>query len=194
MIKVIDNFIPKVFQDQLEKQLLELDFAWSYLPHTSPPGVFGTFADKNCFDTSQFVHRFLADGQPVSNYYPLVYPFLYFMAAHGYESLKFWRCKSNMTLPIAVPEGTHTYPHTDLDDEKVKGISMVYYANDSDGDTIFFEESSKEFNGTLTERQRVSPKKGTAVLFDSSIIHAGQVPKSSKNRLVVNSIFLAQET
>ena len=192
MIKVIDNFIPKVFQDQLESQLSALDLAWSYLPHTSPPGVSGTFADPNGFDTPQFVHRFLVDGDPVSNYYPLIYPFLYFMSVHNCEVSRFWRCKSNMTLPIAVPEGTHTYPHTDLDDEKAKGISMVYYANDSDGDTIFFEESSKEFNGTLTERQRVSPKKGTAVLFDSSIIHAGQVPKNSKNRLVVNSIFLVE--
>lgn len=194
MIRVIDNFVPKVFQDQLEKQLSELEFAWAYSPHTSTPGALGTYADPKCVDTSQFVHRFLADGQPVSNYYPLVYPFLYFMSMHGCEVSKFWRCKSNMTLPITVPEGTHTCPHTDLDDPNVKGISMVYYVNDADGDTIFFEESSKEFNGTLTERQRVSPKKGTAVLFDSSIIHAGQVPKNSKNRLVVNSIFLTQET
>ena len=194
MIKVIDNFIPKVFQDQVEEQLSVIDFAWSYSPHTSPPGALGTFEDPNCSDTPQFVHRFLADGEPVSNYYPMVYPFLYFMSMHGYESLKFWRCKSNMTLPISVPEGTYTRPHTDLDDENIKGISVVYYANDSDGDTIFFEESSKGFNGTLTEVQRVSPKKGTAVIFDSEIIHAGQVPKNSKNRLVVNSIFLTQET
>ena len=190
MIRVIDNFVPKVFQDQLENQLSALDFSWIYWPYTSTPNVQGTFLDKNCFDPSQFVHSFLADGEPVSNYYPLIYPFLYFMSIHNCEVSKFWRCKSNMTLPITVPEGTHTYPHTDLDDEKVKGISMIYYANDADGDTIFFEESSKEFNGTLTERQRVSPKKGTAVLFDSSIIHAGQVPKNSKNRIVVNSIFL----
>lgn len=189
MIRVIDNFVPKVFQDQLENQLSAVDFTWIYFPHTSTPNSQGVFVDKNCFDTSQFVHRFLADGEPVSNYYPLVYPFLYFMSIHNCEVSRFWRCKSNMTLPITVPEGTHTYPHTDLD-ENVKGVSLIYYANDSDGDTIFFEESSKDFNGTLTERQRVSPKKGTAVLFDPSIIHAGQVPKNSKNRLVVNAIFL----
>ena len=190
MIQVIENFIPKIFQDQLEEQLSNLEFSWACLPNTSLPGGYGTFDSANCFDAPQLVHKFLADGTPVSNFYPLVYPFLYFMASHGYGVSKFWRCKSNMTLPIAVPEGTYTYPHTDLDREGVKGISMVYYVNDSDGDTIFFKESPKEFAGVLTETQRVSPKRGTAVIFDSAIIHAGQVPKISKNRIVVNSIFL----
>ena len=93
-------------------------------------------------------------------------------------------------MPVNVPEEAHSYPHTDLNQADVKGISMLYYVNDSDGDTIFFEESPEEFNGTLSVKQRVSPKKGTAVIFDSATIHAGQVPKNAKNRVVVSSIFL----
>jgi hypothetical protein len=191
MIKVIENFVPEIFQYQLENQLSTPEFPWSYFSKTCNPANKGTYPDQNYFDTSQFVHMFLTNDTSVSNYYSLVFPFLYFMPLHGYNVSGFWRCKSNMTLPVNVPDGSYNCPHTDLDDPNMRGVSMLYYVNDADGDTIFFKESPKDFNGTLTELQRVSPKKGMAVIFDSKIIHAGQVPKNSKNRIVVNSIFLA---
>ena len=190
MISIVEDFVPKIFQDQLEAQLLSPEFLWSYSPYTTNPSRSAIFVDKDCSDTPQFVHGFFGDNTAYSNYYTLIHPFLYFMSMHNYKVASFWRSKSNMTLPVNVPKEAHSYPHTDLNQAGVKGISMLYYVNDSDGDTIFFEESPEEFNGTLTVKQRVTPKKGTAVIFDSATIHAGQVPKNAKNRVVVSSIFL----
>ena len=193
MFKVIENFVPKIYQDQLEEELSSVEFAWFYLPSTTIADEKTSFIDQNCVDTPQFVHPFCRNGQITSKFYNLVHPFLYFMAANDHEVLGFWRGKSNLTLPFTVPAGSHSNPHVDVDfgnPEASKHLSMLYYVNDSDGNTIFFEESPKEFNGTLTEKQSVTPKKGTAVIFDSTTIHAGQIPTNSKRRMVANSIFL----
>ena len=68
-------------------------------------------------------------------------------------------------LFITVPHKTsldHYAPHTDRPEEH---LGLIYYVNDSDGDTIFFEDGK--------ESKRVTPKKGRVVLFDGSTLHAG---------------------
>ena len=64
--------------------------------------------------------------------------------------------------------------------------SLIYYVNDSDGDTIFFNDNLKEI-------KRVNPKKGKAVLFDSNILHCGSNPINTLNRVVINFIFEGNE-
>tara|TARA_B110000977_G_C11090784_1_gene496777 strand:- start:469 stop:1050 length:582 start_codon:yes stop_codon:yes gene_type:complete len=66
-------------------------------------------------------------------------------------------------------------PHTDL---KYKHYVVLYYVNDSDGDTVFFNKHNKII-------KRVTPKKGRVVVFDGSILHGGGIPKISP-RAVVN--------
>lgn len=78
------------------------------------------------------------------------------------------------------------YPH----------ISMVYYINDTDGDTKFynlkegkvdnFKEylNNKEFDRFL-EFKSVTPKKGKIVVFDGLILHSSTYPKQ-KDRYVIN--------
>ena len=60
--------------------------------------------------------------------------------------------------------------------------TFLYYVNDSDGDTIFFNKNKKEI-------KRVKPKKGTGVLFKSNTLHAGSNPINSDKRMVINYIF-----
>ena len=53
-------------------------------------------------------------------------------------------------------------------------MNLIYYPEDSDGDTIFFNE---KFEGKfvkdrkLTIRERVEPKNNTAVMFKGNISH-----------------------
>lgn len=80
-------------------------------------------------------------------------------------------------LFITVPHKTtleHYAPHTDRSEEH---LGLIYYVNDSDGDTIFFEGDK--------ELQRVTPKKGRIVLFDGSTLHAGGFPTDNP-RCIVN--------
>jgi hypothetical protein len=78
------------------------------------------------------------------------------------------------------------YPH----------ISMVYYINDSDGDTKFYKlkegssdnfikyVSNKEYD-RFQEFKSVSPKKGRVVVFDGLILHHSTYPKYG-DRYVIN--------
>ena len=70
-------------------------------------------------------------------------------------------------------------PHTDL---MVPHYVCLYYINDTDGDTIFFEDDKN------TIFKRVSPKKGRVVIFDGSIFHSSSSPTTTP-RAVINYNF-----
>jgi hypothetical protein len=79
--------------------------------------------------------------------------------------------------------------------------TMLYYANDTDGDTIFstIHESQVHYiekhldkfnfvNETSKIYKQVSPKKGRCVLFDGLIYHASSTPTENE-RFVINFNF-----
>ena len=72
--------------------------------------------------------------------------------------------------------------HTDYKDLK-KFKSLIYYINDSDGDTLIY-------NKKLT---KVKPKSGKVVLFDGNLLHASSNPIKSKMRLVCNINYIEKE-
>ena len=58
-------------------------------------------------------------------------------------------------------------------------ITALYYVNDSDGDTYFFDDSGKV-------TKRVTPKKGTLVMWEGKIFHAKSSPIKTTSRVVIN--------
>ena len=64
--------------------------------------------------------------------------------------------------------------------------TMLYYVNDSDGDTIFYNEYYP--SDKVTEQQRVKHSQGTAVIFDSNQYHASCCPVNAKLRLTINCV------
>ena len=69
-------------------------------------------------------------------------------------------------------------PHIDME---MGHTVCLYYVNNTDGDTFFF-------NGKNIIK-RVSPKKGRCVLFDGKIFHASSKPTKEK-RIVINYNFI----
>jgi len=72
---------------------------------------------------------------------------------------------------IVMPYDTkleHYSPHVDLPFEH---LVVLYYVNDADGDTVFFNEKNEIVKS-------VSPKRGRVVAFDGSIYHGGGIPKN----------------
>ena len=67
-------------------------------------------------------------------------------------------------------------PHTDiLTPHKV----ILFYLNDSDGDTYFYDKEHKIIDS-------VTPKGNRAVLFDGSILHSSSKPIEFAKRIVLN--------
>jgi hypothetical protein len=112
----------------------------------------------------------------------------------GLKVKKFSRIKANLLMPQKGP--TAQQPHVDGIGE-IDGVpecigkkTLLYYVNDSDGDTVLYDKYfTKEKIGLVKKIQSVSPKKGRAVIFDSNQVHAGCCPTTSDCRIVVNCVF-----
>ena len=78
--------------------------------------------------------------------------------------------------PSPTPQTAYDSIHVDLD---FPHYVCLYYINDSDGDTVFFEKDQK------TEIKRVTPKKGRIAFFSGDIYHCTSTP--SKNRFIYNT-------
>jgi hypothetical protein len=102
--------------------------------------------------------------------------------------LEIYRIKANLLYKnSAFPENSYNPPHTD--DVKSNFKSVVYYVNDSDGDTILFNES---FTGqqlkNVTVTEKCKPKRGNFFAFDSNRFHASTPPRINDRRMVINFI------
>ena len=84
-----------------------------------------------------------------------------------------YRMKSNLLLQT---QNTPNTPHIDY---KFPHDVLLYYVNDSDGETIFYDSE-------LNEIKKVNPKRGRIVVFDGSQYHSSTPPQKNKCRCVIN--------
>lgn len=78
-------------------------------------------------------------------------------------------------LSIPYPTKLENYqPHTDM---SMPHWVVIYYVNDSEGDTVFYD-----FQDNIIKT--VTPKKGRAIFFDGQIRHSGGIPKENPRCLV----------
>lgn len=165
MIKVLENVIARPLQDEIEQILLGWNFPWFHYANTN-------YAENTTRgnDVPQFTHGFIRDDAANSAFENLPRTLLKHM---GIEPKTILRAKANLLTRETQP-CTHP-PH--IDDNKPH-IAFIYYVNDSDGDTHFYDK------GKLA--QTVSPKKGSGVMFKGHIYHASASPVENRFRLVIN--------
>jgi len=119
-----------------------------------------------------FTHvAYSANGQ--SSYLSLFQPIVYKMVDElQISSYQLVRVKLNLTLNVG--KQVEPQKHTDIDN----GFTAIYYFDDSDGDTLFFD------NETIFHRQ--SPKSNSLVVFNSNTLHSAQLPLMAAKRCVMN--------
>lgn len=190
---VRDNYFGEEFSKQLESYIYS-DFsniAWSLNINTNVEDPDRIYAVGNCKTVGSFQMV-----SPVNKDHPLYQTIAdmvhSFASGHGIEVNNIFRIKINMVMQdVDSPPGTHHMPHIDSDGEH---LVFLYYVNDSDGDTIFFND---RFNGSTPElgcvSEVVSPKSGRAVIFDGLQYHASSSPRYSKTRCVINVDFEQKE-
>ena len=66
---------------------------------------------------------------------------------------------------------------------------MIYYINNSDGDTIVFDEFYNHGHCNLTEIDRITPQQGQVLILDSDQYHSSSCPLNSLQRMIINFIF-----
>ena len=189
-LKVIDNFLTKSYFEELTDILTSGDFEWGY---TNP----GKGHMGNLFNGYGFTHAFadwqwpgLRSGDRFLNFIqPLLYQTLdatdcdYILRARA--DMVTWQGKEEFVHP---PHVDYPFSHT----------AAVYYINESDGDTVFYNVYPKDVpKGThyteLKEYSRSSPKPNRLIIFDGELVHTGSSPTKHQNRVLINSDYIKKE-
>lgn len=184
------NDIPKDLADKVEEYVLSENIPWCYQSYTIGE-------EEKKLQRSFSLKELIVNDHPIfhslmywagKEYHSMnvvsdlsEYLINYFKQNLIQEQLNLGRVLANMTLPRKSAEGTIQQPHTDCAIGEPY-YSFLYYPTDSDGDTYFFDDAHKII-------AKASPLKGTGVLFNSDITHAGSLPVHNERRIAINFMF-----
>lgn len=191
MIEIIDDFIPIEFQNSLESLLVGNNaFPFYHCLDTVEYGMEQTlFDDKRIIHQPQFVHVLFTDNQVTSQFFPSILQ-NFSNTFINLQNYSFKRLKVNLLTPaLEKRKDCYHLPHFDSKNEE--DLTVLYYVCDSDGDTFFFNEKYEReiVPDKVSIKERVSPKKGRAVIFNSNQFHASSPPQQKDFRCVVNMVF-----
>jgi len=203
-ILVIDDVVNARYQEHLKQSVMDSKFPWYFNRDITSPLWYwkenqlnDSKLDVEDASFTGFMHILWGKEGKESEWYDIFVPLLYSMEE-----------KINMTIKELVQlrlglftlnknRQPHHVPHVDYQDDGLK-YTAIYYLNDSDGETHFFNEfldpNIKRFiNGydpsLFTVAKTVKPKKGRLVLFDGRRYHASRYPESTPERIVLNINF-----
>lgn len=202
-MKVIENFLPQSYADEIENVLCSGNFDWYWTQEATIGGANRSLKDypfnPNVKSTGSLNHTAYEKLEPFgqiqqSNYYQLLRPILWFVEEKEnivLNELLRIRLRRTMQLP-GVTESDYNIPHVDLSKD-IKFTTMVYVVEDSDGDTVMFNErythGESGFRTQVTEMQRIKPVKNNLIIFDGHQYHAGNNPIKYQTRTIVNFDF-----
>lgn len=184
MIIQDDAFLTKDKAQEFENYLLAVT-PWTFNQTTNVETANGE-AFNGGGETFQFVSRIDPGHSLILPVYEI---FNAFITKHNIVCNEVQRIKTNL-LTRGKGSNYHSI-HIDQDyDHKV----FLYYVNDSDGDTVFFDQFWSKENpaniNSLTEQIRVKPKQGLGVVFNGLQYHTSTSPIESDFRCVINLDFI----
>ena len=202
-ILIIEDAIPVSLQEEvINKVQGDQYFPWFLLHRLGHAGHFGKgespgYTDPRITDSVALTHMAF-DGKDKSPHYDFFRSILYFFTEKtGIEVGNIIRIRLRYTHPITGHTSEHySAPHVDFFTNQPYS-TLVYYINDSDGDTFIFDKvfdpTEEEYNPViaepLVELLRLTPKQGSALFFNGHRYHAGNYPIQSSTRIVINFDF-----
>jgi hypothetical protein len=173
-IIMLEKIFPTWFETHLEKYCLDLEWSYSEVDsfHKEGKEQFFTVMAHEFNSGAMPQHKKIVDtinDALTIDVIPLAVPSA---EIQGLARLRF-----NGTM-----RGVTLYPHIDFRDSSA--WVLVYYVNDSDGDTVFYANDHK------TEIARSTFKKGNAVLFPANIFHKADSPTKNPFRISIGAHYL----
>ena len=194
MFQIIDNLVSEGFAGRLEN-MCKTEVFWGFDQTTS--GIDEKKSSKYNvpganYDGPQygFGHWALEPNGSTSILFDKVLPLLYALEEKAKITIKeIYRIRIGLTTTVG-KEVQHL-PHVDL---KQPHKVLLYYVNDSDGDTFIFNETyspeDEDSVPNLTLKERVQPKRGRAILFDGLTYHNSSKPVNNTARYIINIDFI----
>lgn len=168
-MEVIDNFLPPLQLEDVQKYCLGSDCLWTYQPTV-------THKDGQT-DRPQFIHGFYRDNQPdYHNDINSIYPILNIL-----QPISIFRIKMNrITRTPDIMTNTFHQDMYGLTDEKMKQwTTAIFYVNSNDGYTEF-EDGTK-----------VESVENRLVSFSSDTMHRGTSTTNEDARVIINFNYFA---
>jgi hypothetical protein len=191
MIEVIDNFAPQDYFELIQNHVLSWNQNWYYQGNITA-GVFGKSGlGKHGFNC----HIVQNPNEFLDTYIAGLLTDLLIKMKDGIGCQNILRSRLDMT--VYTPGGMRCDPHVDCSDPHV---STIFYMNDSDGNTVIYNEKfdvesniTKQFinidESKLTVQKEIEPKANRLLIFDGHYLHTGHVPAHHNNRVLLNSNF-----
>ena len=185
MIKIIENLTTPGNNKRLHELLL--DHPWHHLKNTA----YGSFTNNHQLYEASW-QQILYNKEPISD--------LFFLA----ESLLIAGLyNANLTCSelVRIRAGMMTRtPYTVVHDPHVdwesNHMTALYYVNDADGDTVFYDQVWDEQSNipswewaktqAFTVQKRICPKADSLVIFNGLQFHSSSTPTNTDHRIVLN--------
>tara|TARA_B110000503_G_scaffold139136_1_gene226829 strand:+ start:1463 stop:2038 length:576 start_codon:yes stop_codon:yes gene_type:complete len=188
---VVDDFLPDAQFKTLQASLLGNDFPWYFLPTVSrPPGSYMPSGSKETFG---WFHNFYSKADKINSYsMDIIKPLL--DKIQEYDNADFIRIRASLKTQLAgFTKDNYNLPHVDYD---FPHMSIIYYLNESDGDTWMFNEKFKGFPepNEFTIKERITPKPNRLLVFDGLDYHTASNPINSNTRFIININYIKKDT
>lgn len=199
-----ENLIPIEFQKEIINYLSgENNFPWYLIDRIGHKDYFHDteskiYLDKNISDYGGLYHMLYDEGISRSQDCDFFMQILnYYCEAMNKSISTIHRVRLRYTHPVPQHNFVkYAAPHIDFNSE-VDFTTLIYYVDDSDGDTILFDKKhspGQQYNPVvqepLTEIYRHTPKKGEALAFSGHRYHSGNYPIKYGKRIVINFDFV----
>ena len=172
-IVIYDDFATASYHKEILNITNPLSFDWKYNPNISSE-------NNTNLEYFGFTHTILnAQINAWVSKHDVIKPLIYQIKDTA-NCKNILRARFDMTL--FNKNNLMHEPHIDFE---VPHIASIYYVNDTDGDTIIFNE--KKLNGKYTIKKRIQPKANRLVLFKGEFVHTGCSPSKTANRILINS-------
>jgi len=190
-----DDLVEPAVADEIERLMVSGGFPWFFYTNVNgtvrPEDRAGhqtvIFDESRYEESFGFSHLLFPTDQPNSPlfHYPKQLLGLFFNRYH-IRPHKLLRVKANLLVRSARPSGARPFaPHVDM---PVPHWVLIYYVNDSDGDTVILDKTYPD-RENASVLHSISPKKGRAILFDGRHYHCGTCPSEHDTRIVFNYDF-----
>jgi hypothetical protein len=173
MIEIHDDFLPNQLAIDVREALLSDNFPWYF----GDSIVF----NYDCPTAFQFTHSFYTENSGwKSSCSPLIQSMLYVAQSKlNIPINNIIRIKANLLTLTGYPADPSNI-HRDTDKENCR--SLIYYVDDYDGNTLILDDKKENII------QQITPKKNSAIFFDSNTWHSSSPPMKNKRRVVINTI------
>lgn len=189
----IENIIPLDHQNYIKDVMTGFSFPW-VLNKNIVSGDDCFINQKN--NPPGFNHFFYEHNKSTSTFFDMVYPIILSLTSQvkNYPINRLIRMRGNLTLANQSKDMEQFMPHID---SFFPHYVAIYYVNDSDGDTIIFNETNDDYDsgekdinkiktGPFTINRRVTPKQGKILLFPGNHYHTASFCKDTDFRCLIN--------